>query len=72
MDITNSFIMAIAMASILLIVQNMEGSIRAQTPIATDRLVNIINETNSDSTVDVLNKSLPAKNATKVVPVNPM
>lgn len=72
MDITNSFLIAISMAAIFLIVHNISGSIQAQTPMNSDRLVDIINETNSNSTVDVLNKSLPSKNATKVIPVNPI
>jgi uncharacterized membrane protein len=51
MDIINSFLIAISMAAIFLIVHNMSGSIHAQTPMNSDRLADIINETNSNSTV---------------------
>lgn len=42
----------------------------AQTPTTSDLPMTTINETNS--TVDVLNKTLPVENATKVVPPVPM
>jgi hypothetical protein len=72
MDNTNLFIIAIAIVSILLITENLAESIQGQNASSSKRLVNIINETNSNSTIDVLNKSLPAQNATKAIPVAPV
>jgi hypothetical protein len=48
----------------------MTHSIQAKTPTTSDLPMTTINETNS--TVDVLNKTSPAENATDVVPVVPM
>ena len=42
----------------------------AQTPTISDLPMTTINETNS--TFDVSNKTLPAENATDVVPIVPM
>jgi hypothetical protein len=48
----------------------MAPSILAQTPTTSDLPMTTINETNS--TVDVLNKTLPPENATDVIPVAPL
>lgn len=46
------------------------SSIHAQSPTASDLPLTTINETNS--TVNVLNKTLPPENATGIVPMGPM
>ena len=69
MNILNLFIVTIAIATVALVLGFVMPSILAQTPTTSD-LPMIINETNS--TVDVLNKTLPPENATAVVPVVPM
>jgi len=46
------------------------NSLQAQTPATSDLPMTTINETNS--TVNMLNKTLPSENATAVVPVVPM
>lgn len=70
MNASNLFIVAIAIATITLIVGVISTSVQAQTPTISDLPMTTTNETNS--TVEVLNKTLPAKNATNVVPVVPM
>jgi hypothetical protein len=72
MNASNLFIVAIAIAiaTITLIVGVISTSIQAQTPTISDLPMTTNNETNS--TVEVLNKTLPAENATNVVPVVPM
>lgn len=72
MSISSLFIVTIAIATAILGVGSLTTSIQAQTPTTSDLLMTTINETNSNSTVDVLNKTLPAENATDVVPVVPM
>ena len=64
------FAVAIAIASTYLIGGTLTSSIEAQTPTTSDLPMTTINETNS--TVEVLNKTLPAENETDVVPVVPM
>ena len=64
------FAVAIAIASTNLIGGTLTSSIEAQTPTTSDLPMTTINETNS--TVEVLNKTLPAENETDVVPVVPM
>ena len=70
MTISNLFIIVIAIAPVVSIMGSLMISINAQTPTTSDLPMTTINETNS--TVDVLNKTLPAENATDVVPVVPM
>lgn len=70
MNIPSLFIVTIAIATVALVLEFMIPSILAQTPTTSDLPMTTINETNS--TVDVLNKTLPAENATAVVPVVPM
>lgn len=69
---TKSFIITITMTIIFLVVENMVASIQAQSPTTSDRLIDILNETDSNSTINVLNQSLPVDNATKAVPVVPL
>ena len=64
------FAVAIAIASTYLIGGTLTSSIEAQTPTTSDLPMTTINETNS--TVEVLNKTQPAENETDVVPVVPM
>ena len=61
---------AITIATANLIGGTLTNSIKAQTPTTSDLPMTTINETNS--TVEVLNKTLPAENETDVVPVVPM
>ncbi len=68
MSIIVSFVIAIV--NISLFTGILTNSIWAQTPTIEDLPVTTINETNS--TVEVLNKTLPAENETDVVPVVPM
>ena len=70
MNIVSLFIVTIAIATVALISGFVMPSILAQTPTTSDLPITTINETNS--TVDVLNKTLPPENATAVVPVLPM
>lgn len=70
MTISNLFIIAISIVPVVLVMGSFTTSIYAQTPTTSDLPMTTINETNS--TVDVLNKTLPAENATDVVPVVPM
>ena len=70
MTISNLFIIAIVIATVVSVMGSLMTSINAQTPTTSDLPMTTINETNS--TVDVLNKTLPAENATDVVPVVPM
>jgi hypothetical protein len=72
MTISNLFIVTIAIVTAILGLGSMTPSIPAQTPTNSDLPMTTINETNSNSTVEVLNKTLPAENATDVVPVVPM
>lgn len=74
MSITNLFITANTLLFITLIVgmMTLTNSIEAQTPTTEDLPMTTINETNSNSSVEVLNKTLPAENETDVVPVVPM
>ena len=72
MSISSLFIVTIAIATAILGAGSLTTSIQAQTPTNSDLPMTTINETNSNSTVDVLNKTLPAENATDVVPVVPM
>lgn len=60
----------IAIATVTLILGFMTPSILAQSPTTSDLTMTTINESNS--TVDVLNKTLPPENATDVVPVAPL
>lgn len=64
------FIIAVAIVTTNLIGGTLTSSIDAQTPTTSDLPMTTINETNS--TVDVLNKTLPSENETNVVPVVPM
>lgn len=64
------FIIANTIVIITLIVGALAISIEAQTPTTSDLPMTTINETNS--TVKVLNKTLPAENETDVIPVVPM
>ena len=72
MSISSLFIISITIATAILGVGSLTTSIQAQTPTTSDLPMTTINETNSNSTVAVLNKTLPAENATDVVPVVPM
>ena len=72
MSISSLFIISITIATSILGVGSLTTSIQAQTPTTSDLPMTTINETNSNSTVAVLNKTLPAENATDVVPVVPM
>lgn len=64
------FVVAIAIAFANLIGGTLTSPIEAQTPTTSDLPMTTINETNS--TVEVLNKTLPTENETDVVPVVPM
>ncbi|TVP39348.1 hypothetical protein [Candidatus Nitrosocosmicus arcticus] len=70
MNIMILFIIANTIVIITLIVGALAISIEAQTPTTSDLPMTTINETNS--TVKVLNKTLPAENETDVIPVVPM
>lgn len=72
MNTKNLFIIAVAITIVTtnLIGGTLTSSIEAQTPTTSDLPMTTINETNS--TVDVLNKTLPSENETGVVPVVPM
>ena len=72
MSISTLFIITIAIAGAALGIGNLTTSIQAQTLTTSDLPMTTINETNTNSTVDVLNKTLPAENATDAVPVVPM
>ncbi len=72
MSISSLFIIYITIATAILGVGSLATLIQAQTPTTSDLPMTTINETNSNSTVAVLNKTLPAENATDVVPVVPM
>ena len=72
MSISTLFIITIAITTAILGVGSLTTSIQAQTPTTSDLPMTTINETNSNSTVTVLNKTLPAENATDVAPVVPM
>lgn len=72
MSILSLFIIYITIATAILGVGGLTTLIQAQTPTTSDLPMTTINETNSNSTVAVLNKTLPAENATDVVPVVPM
>jgi len=69
MNIMNLFIIATAIMTFTLI-GALTNSLQAQTPRTSDLPMTTINETNS--TVNMLNKTLPSENATAVVPVVPM
>jgi len=69
MNIMNLFIIATAIMTFTLI-GALTNSLQAQTPATSDLPMTTINETNS--TVNMLNKTLPSENATAVVPVVPM
>ena len=70
MNILSLFIITIAIATVTLILECMTPSVLAQASTNSDLPMTTINETNSK--VDVLNKTLPPENATDVVPVTPM
>ena len=70
MNIPSLFIITIAIATVTLMLECMTPSVIAQTPTNSDLPMTTINETNSK--VDVLNKTLPPENATDAVPVAPM
>ena len=70
MNISSLFKVTIAIATVALVLGFVTPSILAQTPTTSDLPMTTINETNS--TVDVLNKTLPAENATDAVPLVPM
>jgi len=72
MSISTLFIITIAITTAILGMGSLTTSIQAQTPTTSDLPMTTINETNSNSTVEVLNKTLPSENATDVVPVVPM
>jgi hypothetical protein len=72
MSISTLFIITIAITTAILGMGSLTTSIQAQTPTTSDLPMTTINETNSNSTVSVLNKTLPAENATDVAPVVPM
>ena len=72
MSISTLFIITIAITTAILGIGSLTSSIQAQTPTTSDLPMTTINETNSNSTVTVLNKTLPAENATDVAPVVPM
>lgn len=72
MSISSLFVVTIAISTAILGVGILTNSIQAQTPTTSDLPMTTINETNSNSTVEVLNKTLPTENATDVVPVVPM
>ncbi|HYF99937.1 MAG TPA: hypothetical protein VD815_07585 [Candidatus Saccharimonadales bacterium] len=72
MSISSLFIIYITIATAILGVGSLATLIQAQTPTTSDLPMTTINETNSNSTVAVLNKTLPAENATDVIPVVPM
>ena len=72
MSISSLFVVTIAISTAILGVGILTTSIQAQTPTTSDLPMTTINETNSNSTVTVLNKTLPAENATDVAPVVPM
>ena len=63
-------VVAITIVATNLIGGTLTSLIEAQTPTTSDLPMTTINETNS--TVDVLNKTLPDENETDVVPVVPM
>ncbi len=72
MSISSLFIITIAITTAILGIGSLTSPIQAQTPTTSDLPMTTINETNSNSTVTVLNKTLPAENATDVAPVVPM
>ena len=72
MSISSLFVVTIAISTAILGVGILTNSIQAQTPTTSDLPMTTINETNSNSTIEVLNKTLPTENATDVVPVVPM
>ena len=72
MSISSLFIITIAITTAILGIGSLPSPIQAQTPTTSDLPMTTINETNSNSTVTVLNKTLPAENATDVAPVVPM
>ena len=72
MSILSLFIVTISFVTAILGVGSLTTSVQAQTPTTSDLPMTTINETNSNSTVEVLNKTLPTENATDVVPVVPM
>ena len=69
MNIMNLFIIATAIMTFTLI-GALTNSLQAQTPRTSDLPMTTINETNS--TVNMLNKTLPSENATAVVSVVPI
>ena len=69
MNIRNLFIIATAIMTFTLI-GALTNSVQAQTPTTSDLPMTTINETNS--TVKMVNKTLPSENATAVVTVVPM
>ena len=69
MNIMNLFIIATAIMTFTLI-GALTNSLQAQTPTTSDLPMTTINETNS--TVNMLNKTLPSENATAVVSVVPI
>lgn len=70
MNMLGIFLITLAFVIVTLVEVSMTHSIQAKTPTTSDLPMTTINETNS--TVDMLNKTLPAENATDVVPVVPM
>lgn len=68
----NLFIVANTIVTIALTIGALTSSIEAQTPTTEDLPMTTINETNSNSKVDLFNKTLPAENETDVVPGVPI
>ena len=69
MNTTDLFIMILAIVTINCIIGILPSSVEAQTSKGSDLPMTTINETNS--TVAVLNKTLPSENGTEAVPLVP-
>jgi hypothetical protein len=65
----NLFIITISIITMTIPIGLLTISIHTQSPTTSDLPLNTINET--DSTVNVLNKTLPPENATGVVSMGP-
>ena len=63
-------LLMVAILTTITLIGTLTSFSQAQTPTTSDLPMTTINETNS--TVEVLNKTLPAENATDVVPAVPM
>ncbi len=66
----NIFTITISIITMTITIGFLTSSIHAQSPTTSDLPLTTINETNS--TVNVLIKTLPPENATGVVPMGPM